>query len=266
MATDLTVRHEIPAPLEVLPSDLGLKAQNLTTAAKVLEVVDAATFETANRILMDMHGAAKAIETRRVEMKKPITKLGKAIDGVCANVADPLDLAKRSLQGRVLSYQRAEQEKAAKAQREAEAKAAAERAAAEAERARLQAEADAKHAAEVAAAQAKAEAEARELEAVLGKPVEVKVAEVAPAPKIAAFVPAPTPPITAAPVKAAAIQTRRVKKVVIDDERAVPAYVGGECLRPIDSGAVRRALEAGVAVPGCRIVEVEEVGMARGRA
>lgn len=262
----LTITHHIAAPLEVIDAALGLKAQNLTQAIKVLDVVDAATFEAGNRLLIESHQALKDLEAARVRLKKPITELGKAIDSVVAKVADPLEAAKKSMQGKVAAHQRAEQEKAAKAQREAEEKARIEREAAEQERARQQAIADAKHAAEVAAAQAKAEAEAKELEAVLGKPVEVKVAEVAPAPKIAAFVPAPAPPITAAPVKAAAIQTRRVKKVVIDDERAVPPYVGGECLRPIDTGAVRRALEAGVAVPGCRIVEVEEVGMARGRA
>lgn len=263
--TALTITHNLAAPLEVLDAALGLRAQNLTQAIKVLDVVDAATLEAGNRLLIDSHRALKDLEAARVKLKKPITELGKAIDSVVAKVADPLEAAKKSMQGKVAAHQRAEQEKAAKAQREAEEKARIEREAAELERARLQAIADAKHAADVAAAQAKAEAEAKELEAVLGKPVEVKVAEVAPAPKIAAFVPAPTPPITAAPVKAAAIQTRRVKKVVIDDERAVPAYVGGECLRPIDSSAVRRALEAGVAVPGCRIVEVEEVGMARAR-
>lgn len=249
--SNLTVRHDIPAPLEVLPDDLGLKAQNLATAAKVLEVTDAATFDAANRILMDMHAAAKAIEARRVELKKPITQLGKAIDSVCANVADPLDVAKRTLQGRVVAYQRKLQAEAEAARIQAEEKAAAERAKAEMERARLQAEAD-----------AKAKQEADEMAAILGKPVEPEKVKVE-APK---FTPAPTPPITAEPVKATAIQTRKVKKLVIDDEAAVPAYVGGQCLRPIDAAAVRRALEAGITVAGCRIVEVEEVVMVRGRA
>lgn len=251
MATDLTVRHDIPAPLEVLPADLGLKAQNLATAAKVLEVTDAATFDAANRILMDMHAAAKAIEARRVELKKPITQLGKAIDSVCANVADPLDVAKRTLQGRVVAYQRAEQEKADRARREAEEKARQEREAAERERQRLQAEAD-----------AKAKQEAEEMAAILGKPVEPEKVTVE-APKPAASVPAPV--IPAAP-KAAAVQVRKVKKLVIDDEAAVPAYVAGINIRPIDNAAVRKLIEAGITVAGCRMVEVEEIGMARGRA
>lgn len=251
MSADLTVRHDIPAPLEVVSPELGLKAQNLVTAAKVLEVVDAATFETANRILVEIHAAGKALEARRVELKKPITALGKAIDSVVANVADPLDVAKRALSHRVVAYQRAEQEKAEKAKREAEEKAAAERAAAEAERARLQAEAD-----------AKAKQEAEDMARILGAPVEPEKVTVE-APKPA---PAPAPPITAAPVKATAIQTRKVKKLVIDDEAAVPAYVAGINIRPIDNAAVRKLVEAGVTVPGCRMVEVEEIGMARGRA
>lgn len=261
----LTVSHKIAAPLQVIDAELGLLAQNQATAMKVLDITDATTFEVGNKLLLDSHKVLKDLEAARVKLKKPITDLGREIDRVVAGVADPLEAAKRSMQGKVLAYQRAEQEKAEKAKREAEEKARQEREAAEKERARLQAIADEQHAIEVAAAKAKAAAEAQELEAILGKPVAAEPVQVAPAPVVEA------PKVTAPAVvpeapKAAAIQTRKVKRLQIDDEAVVPAYVGGQCLRPIDTAAVRRALEAGIAVAGCRIVEVEEIGMARGRA
>lgn len=263
--TALTVTHHIAAPLEVIPSELGLKAKNLAQAIKVLDVVDAATFEAGNRLLVEAHQAAKDLEAARVKLKKPITDLGREIDKVVAGVADPLDAAKRTMQGKVLAYQKAEQAKADAARREAEEKARIEREAAEKERARLQAEADEKHAIEVAAAKAKAAAEAQELEAILGKPVAAEPVQVAPAPVVQAVaVKITETPI--APVIATAIQTRKVQKLVIDNEADVPAYVSGINIRPIDTTAVRKLLAAGVAVPGCRMVEVEEIGMARGRA
>lgn len=265
-APALTVSHQIAAPLQVVPDELGNKAHTLAIAIKVLDVVDAATHEAGTRLLLESHQALKDLEAARVKFKKPITELGKAIDTVVANLADPLGLAKKSMQGKVAKYEAAEKAKADAIRREAEEKAAKERAEAEHERARLQAEADELHRQEVAAAEAKAKAEAEELAAVLGKPVEAKPVEVAPAPKVELpFTPAPTPPITAAPIKPSAIQMRKVKKMVVDDEAAVPAYVAGINVRPIDQSAVRKLLEASIAVPGCRIVEVEEVAMSRGR-
>lgn len=263
--TALTITHHIAAPLEVIPAELGLQAQNLTVAIKHLDVVDAGSFEAGNRLLMESHKAIKDLEAARVKLKKPITDLGREIDRVVAGVADPLEAAKRTMQGKVLAYQKAEQAKADALRRETEERARIEREAAEKERARLQAIADEQHAIEVAAAKAKAAAEAQELEAILGAPVQPTHVPLPPAPVIEA-VKVTAPAVVPEAPKAAAIQTRKVKRLQIDDEAAVPAYVGGQCLRPIDAAAVRRALEAGIAVAGCRIVEVEEIGMARGRA
>lgn len=102
--TAVTLTHHIAAPLEVIPAELGLSAQNLTQAAKVLDIVDAATFEAGNSILIKAHQTLKDLEAARVKLKKPITELGKAIDGVVANVADPLEVAKRSMQGKVAAW------------------------------------------------------------------------------------------------------------------------------------------------------------------
>lgn len=258
----LTITHNIAAPLEVIPAELGLSAQNLVQAIKVLDITDAATFEAGNGILIKAHATLKDLEAARVRLKKPITDLGREIDRVVASVADPLDLAKRSMQGKVSNYQRQEQAKAEALRREAEAKAAAERAAAEAERARLQAIADAEHAAQVAAAKAKAEAEAKELEAILGKAVAAEPVKVAPAPVVQAAK-VEVQPVAPASV-ASAIQRRMVQKVEFTDRMQVPVHVGGIVLRPIDEAAVLKALKAGAVIPGARLIEVETLAMGRG--
>jgi Skp family chaperone for outer membrane proteins len=259
--TALTVSHKIAAPLEVIDAALGLQAQNLTVAIKHLDVVDAGSFEAGNRLLLDSHKTLKDLEAARVALKRPITELGKSIDGVVASVADPLDAAKRSMQGKVANYQRKLQAEADALRRQAEERAAAERAEAELERSRLQAEADAKHAADVADAEAKAKAEAAELEAILGKPVAAEPVKVAPAPVIqAAVVKITETPI--API-ASAIQTRKVQKVEFTDRMLVPVAVGGFVLRPIDEAAVKKALIAGAVIPGARLVEAEILAMGR---
>jgi hypothetical protein len=265
-APALTVSHQIAAPLQVVPDELGNKAQTLAIAIKHLDVVDAATHEAGTRMLLESHQALKDLEAARVKFKKPITELGKAIDTVVANLADPLDLAKKSMQGKVAKYEAAEKAKADAIRREAEEKAAKERAEAEHERARLQAEADEKHRQEIAAAEAKAKQEAAELAEILGKPVEAKPVEVAPAPKIELpATPAPAPVAVIEPAKPSAVQVRNIPVLVIDDPKLVPAYVGGQELRTIDRAAVKRAIEAGATVPGARIEMQPQTAMARQR-
>jgi hypothetical protein len=246
----------------VIDAALGLQAQNLTVAIKHLDVVDAGSFEAGNRLLIESHKALKDLEAARVALKRPITELGKSIDGVVASVADPLEAAKKAMQTKVAAYQKAEQAKADALRREAEYRAAEEREAAEKERARLQAVADELHRQQVAEATAKAAAEAKELEAILGKPVEAEPIKVAPAPVIqAAVVKITETPI--APV-VSAIQTRKVQKVEFTDRMLVPVHVGGVVLRPIDEAAVMKALKAGAVIPGAKLVEVEQLAMGRG--
>lgn len=251
----LTITHHIAAPLQVVPDELGNKSKTLAIAIKHLDVVDAATHEAGNRLLIESHQALKDLEAARVKLKKPITELGKAIDGVVASLADPLELAKKAMQGKVAAFEKAEAAKREATRLAAEEQARKEREAAEQERARLQAEADEKHRQEVAAAEAKAKADAAELAEILGKPVEAKPVEVAPAPKVE-LPAAPTPSPAAVvpePLKPSAIQTRNVPVLVIDDPKMVPAYVGGQELRTIDRAAVKRAIEAGATVPGAHI-------------
>lgn len=262
--TALTVSHKIAAPLEVIDAALGLQAQNLTVAIKHLDIVDAGSFEAGNRLLIESHKALKDLEAARVALKRPITELGKSIDGVVASVADPLDAAKRSMQGKVAAYQRAEQEKADKAKREAEEKARQEREAAEKERQRMQAEADAKHAAEVADAEAKAKAEAAELEAILGKPVAAEPVKVAPAPVIEAA-PVAAPVAVVAPLPKAAVQTVIVPTLVVANAGVLAAWLFANSranLVEFKMREIKALYEAGVPVPGLAIEQREQTRMA----
>lgn len=247
----LTITHQIAAPLEVIPADLGLKAQNLATAIRVLDVVDAVTLEAGNRLLLDAHAALKDLEAARVRLKKPITELGREIDKIVAGVADPLEQAKRSMLGKVNAHQRKVAEEADRIRREAEARAAAERAAAEAERARLQAEAD-----------AKAKQEAEELAAVLGKPVEPEKVHVE-VPKPAAPVIVPAAPVLEKP----AAQIVKVPALFIHDPAALAAWLfsqGRGDLVEFKTRDIKTMLDAGVKVDGAVIQMREQNRMARG--
>ena len=257
----LTITHHIAAPLQVIPDELGNRAKTIAIAIGVLDIVDAATFEAGNGILIKAHATIQELEKQRKAMTGPINDLKKQIDAVVASVANPLEAAKKSMQGKVAAYQRQEQAKADAARREAEAKAAAERAAAEHERARLQAIADELHRQKVAEAKAKAEAEAKELEAVLGKQVEAAPVVVAPAPKVEAAK-VTVQAVAPAPV-ASAVQTRKVQRVEFTDRMLVPINCGTFTLRPIDEAAVLKALKAGALIPGARLVEVEQLAMGR---
>lgn len=253
MTTAHTITHQIAAPLEVIPADLGLRAQNIVTAINNLPITDAETFKAGNRLLTEAHTTLKELEKVEDRLVKPINDLKRSIKEVLNGVSAPLDQAKRSMQAAVTAYDRAEREKAEKIRREAEEKARQEREAAEKERARLQAEAD-----------AKAKADAEELAAITGtvvKPEAVKVE----LPK-----PAPTPVIPAAPVlPKAAAQIVKVPELVITDPAALAAWLcaqGRADLIEFKKREVKAMLDAGSPVAGAVIEMREQTRMAGGRA
>ena len=238
--------------------------QAMATQAGALAITDAASFDAANALLVTLHNAGKEVEARKAALKRPVIDTGKAIDQVVARVAEPLDAAKRSLQGKVAAYQAEQRRIADEARRKAEEAARIEREKAEAERARAQAEADAKHAAAVAAAKAAAQAEADELAALLGTasaPVEVVVA---PAPVIQARK-VEVQQVAEAP-RSSAVVTRMVPTLEIADASLIPISIGGIELRPVDTAAVKRAIAAGLVVPGAAMVDKPTNAMARGKS
>ena len=245
----LIVGHEISAPFEVLSQGIGDRAAAANNRAASITVVDCAeSFEEANAALVEIHSLLKEIESVRKSKKAPVNQLGKAIDSICSSVTDPIDAVKRSLLGQVAAWQRKESERVAAERRAAEEIQRKAEAEARAEQERLRAE-----------AQAVADAEAAELEAVLGEKVEPAAVV---APIVAAVVaPATRAAISASAPVAAAVSARKVKVLVIDDEGIVPCVVGGITLRQLDRAAIKRAIDAGLHVPGCRIEEQEQLAM-----
>lgn len=222
------------ALIEVFSQQQVAECEGLIAHANAAVPIDAATNAAAERTLLRLHDALKAVEARRVELKKPIAQMGKAIEEIAAKLAEPMDAAKRSLQGRIIAFSRAAREKAEKERQEAETAARREREAAE------------------AAALAKAAQEAKDLADVLGEPVVVEPEPVAPV--------APRAPIPTAPPSA--VQPRKVLRVVIDDPSLIPYRVADQVLMHPDHAAIKRVLGLGINIPGARLVEDEQVAMA----
>jgi hypothetical protein len=261
----VTIPHTIQAQaIEVVPADLVARVETALAEASALTITDAGTYERANVLAVQLHALDKALSDHGETVKRPLAALVKTVRECLDRAAVPVTDAKRALQGRIVAWKREEDRKAAEIRLAAEKAAREAKDAAEAERARLQAAADAKHAADLAAARATAEAEAKELADVLGAPVEPAPVVATPAPVVAYVAPAAPLVPKAAPL-AAAVTTRQVPKLEITDATLVPATLGGIELRPIDMAAVKRALAAGLQVPGARMIMVEEIAMGRGK-
>jgi hypothetical protein len=241
----LIVPHSLAAPaLEVIPAALVARMESAIADAIAIDTVDATNKEAAESAAQALHLVLKDVQAQVEKIKKPLNQLRAAVLEIGERAEVPASRAKITLIGKIAAYNRAvrEAEDAERLRVERERRAAADAAAAEQKR--LETE-----------AQAKAEQEARDLEAVLGAPVEAKpepVAPVRPAPVAAS--PAPLPSA------ASAVVTKRVPKLVIDDPRAVAAayQIGGVTLVEINRGAVQKCIDAGLTVPGARIEMVEQ--------
>lgn len=259
MTAALTITHAGPAAevfaptLEVLKQDVADKSTLLIASAS-FEITDAASMAKANDLATVMHATKKEIEARDEYLKRPLLDTQRACKSIIAGVLDPLVLAHRSLVGSIAAYDKKLKDAALAAQREAEKKA-------EDERLAKQKIADDEHAARVKAAKDAADQQAKDLEEILGKPVEVAPAKVEPAPVVQVV----KPTAVAAPVAASAVTTRTVPELVIDENHAAFAAfkVGGEFLVTINRAAVKRVLDAGGVLPWAHIKMVEQVAMRR---
>lgn len=244
---------EVFAPtLEVLAQATCDKAQALVKAADALIITDPASFAKANDLATVMYAEEKAITARKEYLKRPIIDVGKAIDVIIDASFSPLTERRKAMAGKISAWDKKLKDEAAAIQRKKEQEA-------EAERQRLQKIADDKHAEEVRVAQEKAAQEAKELAELLGAPVEVAPVAVAPAPKVEA----PRVEQAAAPLPAAAVTTRMVPELVVDEHHPLLAAfdVGGERLININRAGVKRVLEAGAVLPWARMVLREQTAM-----
>jgi hypothetical protein len=277
MTTALTTTHTIPAPtLEVIPADQASRGMELVNRGDAIAITDSVTYEHANGLLMELHRAEQLGEKRKKEVLHSPKELVKVIGEICEKHLAPITRVKGALKLKVEEYKRkvqAEQDEIDRRAFEAKRKADQE---AEAERARLQKIEDDKHAAEVARlqreAKAKAEADAKERAAMFGEepPAVVKVPEVVAPAKVVVEVPKSTAVLMPQhqPLAPSATTTRKMPKLVIFDPRACAKQyiVGNTVLVKFAEAEIKKLIEAGCQVDGCRIDLVEETAMRRGSA
>jgi len=176
-----------PPPAEMLRQNLDEKHRALLRRRDELlaaadrvppEVIDEAVAGRVSDFIKQMAAAYKTAEAARVAEKEPHLEAGRVVDGWFKRITDPLSGAKRMIEGRLTSYQRAKAEAERcireEAKRQArEAAQAAFKAAAEAEAAMRQ-EADLQAAIEAAACAKQAAADAEvAAKAAAAKPAEL---------------------------------------------------------------------------------------------
>jgi hypothetical protein len=248
VSTALSVQHDLQAPaLEVIPSPLIDRMESTLAIASGLTTVDATNVEAANAAVMGLHRLEKDIVAHVETIKKPLNGLLKAVRECAERAEGPVARAKARLQTQIATHN-------AIVKRRADEEAAR----VEADKRKAQAEADAENRRREQEARAKAEAEAKEAEALIGSPVQVVVPEVEkvkPAEVAPAAVTVPTTP--------SAVVTKLVPTLEIYDPKVLAAAysVAGEVLVEVRTGVVRKLLDAGVAVPGARLVMKEQTAM-----
>jgi hypothetical protein len=247
--TAVVVRHELPAEIVAIDPALLIQARDLSEKAGGLQVTDNASLEIGNDLYKAIDFLAKAIASQRLDITRPIDALKKAIIAAEESATAPLLAAKKDLGERIVACQRELRRIHEEAQRKAQAE-AEEKAREEAKR--LEAERQAKIAAQ------KAQAEEA---AALGLDLDEAPA---PEPPPVVVVPVVIPPTIPEPPKAAARVSIR-QKLEIFDESLIPIAHAGVILRTPDPKAIEKLLKAGVQVPGCRLVSIEQVGAAGGR-
>lgn len=210
----------------------GLIAQGGAVAAAA--ITDTDSCRKAEVVLLAIGDALKMVEARRLELKKPITQTGKAIDEIASKLDKPLDSLKESLRTKIFAFRQAEREAKAKAEREASEKLRLERAAAE------------------KAAREKAEAEAKALADVLGEPV----VPAAPEP-----LPPPPPRPAAPPPEPSVVSQRMVPELEIVDASLIPYRIGERVLMIPDRDAIKAVLALNVEVPGARMISKPQLAM-----
>lgn len=71
------------------------------------------------------------------------------------------------------------------------------------------------------------------------------------------------PAVQVATPKVTGVSTKKVWKIRITDENAIPAYANGICIRPVDERAVMQLhrLNPNVEIPGCEFFQTEQLAV-----
>jgi hypothetical protein len=237
--------------LEVLTAEQATQFAADVQQAGLIRITDQASMDQANALVMRLHAADKTMEERSDFLKKPIQSLLNSIRSVIATNQQPVQRAKQALKTGIGSFMRHQ----------------------EAERARLhQIELD-RHAAEVRRLQDLADAK-RKAEEQEARRVAAELAELLGEEQVSAK---PLPVSPAAPLPAAprapeavrsAVQVSYRTELEEVDARLTPYQISmpgeqGEVLTlcEVKRGAIRKALDAGIKVPGWRFKQVEHTSM-----
>ncbi len=229
----ITIPNSLPPTLVAVSAETLDQVQALATRAQLAQVVDVSSFEHADALMAEINRTIKAIESGRMELKRPVIDLGRQLDNAAGEALAPLLGVTADLRKRINDFTVAENQRRQEEDRR-------RRAAAEEARRQAQAEADAKRQAEEAAA---ASIPPEDL----------------PPPDLTPVI---IPEVMVAPVRelrSTSVVSKRVKRVVIKDPNLVPyeLVMNGQPTRLwlLDEAKVRKLALAGVTIPGVEVID-----------
>lgn len=241
MTTETTTPETIPASVAISAPNADVLKRGASSALELVqafEVVDTATFEIAADELRAIKAKKDSLGDQRMTITRPLDAAKAAVMALFKPPIELLEQAEGILKGKMLAYQRAEQEKAREAQLVAER-------AAQAERDRLNAEAE------------KLAAEGRSGEAA----VKQQVAQMVVAP----------PPAVAAPAAVKGISTSTTVDFEVADLLALVKHVAAhpELINLISADTVKvrayvRGLGLACNLPGVRVFEKQTLAARKG--
>jgi hypothetical protein len=222
---DLIIPNQLPLHIVALSGETReLIADLERRSAAITTISSDAEMKCADDLVKQATALKNAIEDERKRHKAPILDLGRAMDDAAGEAIAPLAGIKVDLGKIIVAYTKAENERR---QREYEK---------QMEAARL----------------AKEEADRKAAEAALAD--DPPPEDMPPPDEQTVIIPEVLPPPPPRVLKSASVTQRIIKDVVIDDATLVPIAIGGAMLRPVDDKIVKKLLEAGIEVPGCRLV------------
>lgn len=214
--------NDLTTGIHIKPEILA-QYTTLARQAEVIPAVDRFTYEESNTVFAAVQAGLKKIEADRKLIKGPVLKLGDLIDTLAKQLSSPLEIQKQRLGRLILDCKNQMDREAAEAERLRQA-----------EQRRLE-------------DQALAEQDAAAKAGLVQQVEEVKEQK-------------QVTQTLAAPKQATAVKVVTTYRLVIDNFNLIPHTLNGEfLLQPIDAN-IKRLLKAGVAVPGCRLVEEQGVG------
>jgi hypothetical protein len=251
----IIIANTLPERIIALSESALQTATELTAKASTLAVEPtAASLEAGNSLYRQIDTHTKGIAACRLDITRPIDALKAAIIEAERKATEPMQLARTALGLRIAKadseMRRIAEEAARKAREEAEAKAKAERDRLEAERQALIAQQEVEH-------QAAAD------EAALFGTEPPPAAE--PPPPVVVVPIVETPAQLMAPLPKCAVRTNVRKVLFIHDARQIPREISGAVLLEPNERAIKKLLEAGIAVPGCELINESSVGSAGSR-